>query len=177
MKPVSAPTAPDTPPPLRPYLPDTSHQIGALLSIFGAAGNFLISGESLRSRDEHESDARDEAAKTFALANLQLRNILDEQARWMIQHPDEMEQLEREMGDARLALLNDMRRPSLVMSAKVRYIEAYGKWIAWVGDLVDGTLHGSGETPSAALAAFDVVYAKGFSKTPPVQPPPEEDKK
>jgi len=179
MKPVSAPTAPDTPPTPRPYLPDTSHQIGALLSIVGAAGNFLISGESLRSRDEHEETARAEALKTFELANLQLRNIVDEQERWTIQHPDEVEEMELQMADARLGMLREMRRPSLVMSAKVRFVEALGKWVAWVGDLVDGTLHGSGNTPAEALAAFDVVYSKGFSNQTASAPAAEapEDKK
>lgn len=154
----------------------TSQQIGILLSVLREAGQFLASGESEDHTDKAETDARIEASKTLGDACLQLRNIIDEQPRWTPEDTSDalqqaMERAERDISASRLATIQNMNRPCIMLAAKVRYFQNTNCWIAWVGELVSGTLHGSGLTPEAALQAFDIVYARGFS-TPPVPASP-----
>lgn len=156
----------------------TGQQIGILLSILREAGQFLANGESEDHTDKAETDARIETSKTLGDACLQLRNIIDEQTRWTLEDTSDalqqaMERAERDIAASRLATIQNMNRPCIMLAAKVRFFQNTNCWVAWVGELVSGTLHGSGPTPEAALQAFDIVYARGFSTPPvPVSPPP-----
>lgn len=153
----------------------TGQQIGILLSILREAGQFLANGEPEDHTDKAETNARIEAGKTLGDACLQLRNIIDEQPRWSAEDTSDqlqqaMERAERDIAASRLATIQNMNRPCIMLQAKVRWWANTNCWIAWIGELVSGTLHGSGPTPEAALQAFDIVYARGFS-APPAAPP------
>ena len=158
----------------------TGHQVGLLVTVLNELGGFLASArEGFKAPDEAETKARDSAASTYELANLQLRNILDDQQRWQaFDHSDKAKQMatkaENDISNSRLATIQNMGRPHLMMNAKVQFFPEHGnKWIAWVGELKTGMLHGSGDTPQQALTAFDLVYLHGF----PQQATPKKTKK
>jgi len=60
----------------------TAAQVNILRSILGSAHDYLISGKSPTEGVEIDREAAAEARSTAALAFMQLRNIIDDQARW-----------------------------------------------------------------------------------------------
>lgn len=153
----------------------TAQQLGTLIAVLRETGELIASGESLRTRDEHEDKTRKEAAETYAMASVRMRDILDDQTRWQAVDPadrlqEKLDEIEQAISQVKLQTLHNLQRPSLLMNAKVNFLQSHRIWVAYVGELHSNSLHGAGHTPAEALASFDSVYAQGFPKSPTPAP-------
>jgi hypothetical protein len=168
-----------------PVATRTNLQMGVLIAVAREMGDMLASGDSLRARDECEDVARLAASKTYELACFQMRNLIDDPARWQFVESSDaaLEEVERNIAATREKAIKQLQRPSLLLNAKVRFIVEVGKWVAWVGELTNLSLHGAGLTPEQAMTSFDLIYVNGFPDQPapttaPAQPPaPDATKK
>lgn len=154
----------------------TGKQMRVLLDVLLETRSFLQQGENFRVRDTPEEEARVAAARTYESASLQIRNLLDEQSRWAPVDPadrleDKIEEIDAAIAQVRLRSLQELQRPCVVLQAKVRFLPQHARWVAYVGELGEGCLHGAGATPADALANFDTVYANGFPAQTPKKKP------
>lgn len=125
---------------------------------------------------------QEQAAKTFELANIRLRDIIDDEAsgRWGLRPTGAEEasaatlEAHRQKTIAQTKLISELSAPHKLMSARIRFFAGTG-WVAWVGA---GEfphpleLNGVGNSPAQAFAAFDRAYntlAK-LSTAPKVEP-------
>lgn len=160
----------------------TAQQLRVLIAVMRETGELICAGENFCSRDQPENDAREQAAKTYEMAAIRMRDILDDQTRWQAVDPadrleDKIEEIDSAISQVRLQTLQQMQRPSIALQARVQFLPNLGKWAAWVGDLGTASLHGLGPTPEIAMAMFDEVYRNGFPQQPQKKPAPAGGKK
>lgn len=107
------------------------------------------------------------AIKTFELANLRLRDIIDDEAsgRWGLKPTGAEEasskvlEAYRLKAEAQTKLVNKLLAPHKAYNARIHFYPGTG-WVAWVGGPVPlkHDLNGVGNSPAQAFAAFDRAY-------------------
>jgi predicted RNase H-like HicB family nuclease len=134
--------------------------------------------------DEYiDEEAQGEARKTFELVNGQLRNLVDDQARWSADEP-QSERLARQVLERSLDHLAEQRRlvaeasrPSMLLRPSLRLANV--GWVAWYGaeSPTAGTLYAVGRSPAEALQKFDVAYQQlTEALTPTTKTTPQKSK-
>jgi hypothetical protein len=168
----------------------SSAHVSQLLSIANHSGQFLMLPDNLENKVEVDNEARKAARETFVMAHVRLRDLIDEQHRWGLQQSrseakaTELIETSVELHKSQTKSTDELRRPSLVLNARVRQFVGHG-WIAWVGDGLPDTrsLHGVGPSPDLAMKAFDKMFfdiqeiPRGPEKPPEPPPPPSTPKK
>lgn len=158
-------------------------QVKQLLEIIGGCRSQLFHSSQIGETVEKHPVVEAQAAKTFELAHLQLRNIIDDQSRW-IMAPSQAERDATSLVDATMKLYDAkthnvkvLSRPCIYLRPKICKFPDIG-WCAWIGgDLPrKNDLHGTGTSPSAAMNAFDEAFtheqliAKHQSAVPDTSP-------
>ncbi len=150
----------------------TRAQIQSLLTILAQCEHTLIRGGEIGSLVEVNKKAEDAAAETYALAQLQLRNIIDENPRWQLNVTDGDRYLEK-LAEAQHAVINDQRenldllkRPHRRLNANIQFFPEMNAWIAWLGNSAPTRLclHGVGPSPVEAFEDFDAAFLKRVEK-------------
>lgn len=156
-------------------------QIGMLLQIREQSGQFLAHQEQIGSPWTVDAEAVDDARKTFTLAGIRLRDLLDEQKRWTLD-PNAIDiktaaVLDLKIRDASsmMKLRERVQAPSAVYKTQLRKIELRpGKlvWVCWLGGLepTHFDCHGMGDTPQEAMKAFDDAFMVSIQQPLPPEP-------
>lgn len=139
-------------------------QVGALLMVSARCENLLVTGgETGSSIDVHEG-SKAEAAKTYELAQLRLRDIIDDTTRWT-PNDNEHDRLLTKMVESNLVIheaqkknLEEFRRPSKLYNANLRLTES--GWLAWIGSGAPDAshVHALGNTPAEAFRNLDKAF-------------------
>lgn len=158
----------------------TTGQVDVLLKIADHCSGIFFEPTALENRCDRPQAASDTALKTFELAHLQLRQLIDEQSRWSTEDRVD-EGLVDEMLENSIALLAEQRsrlaeasRPSRRFQPRLAKLES-GQWIAWYGfpEPVLAAPRGLGSTPEEAVQDFD----RNFVEPPPAQKPASKPRK
>lgn len=146
----------------------TRSQVDTLLTIAGQCERFLTTFlEAGDSRTIHP-DAEAAAAKTYVMAQEQLRNILDDMPRWQLNASDGDRYLER-LAQAQLAVVEGQKetlamtnKPHRRLNANIQFFPEQGVWVSWVGagPPTPVSLHGVGRSPAEAYAELDAAYLR-----------------
>lgn len=171
----------------------TGAQVGILLNAIGASSQLLRSDAEVGTTVDIHPDAREEAAKTYALAHLRLRDLIDETTRWGAEddsaevfralHHAQLRAVEAEaaLSKEREATRVELRRPSRLLGAQLGAFptsETTVVWLAYLGRYpTSNGLVGQGDTPEKALADFDLKYTQTAAQQFPSDKsdaPPEE---
>lgn len=135
----------------------TAAQVGILRSILDTAHDFLIAGKSATEGFDVDPESVVEARHTAALAFGQIRNIIDDQARWD-RGNGEAEAEAKKLLEAEVAkaeadgyLKDQLSRPCYLLRAKIFRTQG-GKLVA-----LDDTqsVSGFGDTAAEAMDEFD----------------------
>lgn len=135
----------------------TAAQVGILRSILDTAHDFLIAGKSATEGFDVDPESVVEARHTAALAFGQLRNIIDDQARWD-RGNGEAEAEAKKLLEAEVAkaeadgyLKDQLSRPCYLLRAKIFRTQG-GKLVA-LNDTQ--SVSGFGDTAAEAMDEFD----------------------
>jgi len=135
----------------------TAAQVGILRGILDTAHDFLIAGKSATEGFDVDPESVVEARHTAALAFGQLRNIIDDQARWT-QGNGEAEAEAKKLLEAEVAkaeadgyLKDQLSRPCYLLRAKIFRTQG-GKLVA-LNDTQ--SVSGFGDTAAEAMDEFD----------------------
>lgn len=123
---------------------------------------------------------QEEATKTFELANIRLRDIIDDSRRWDLvptgaeKASADVLEVYKQKAIAQTALVNALLAPHKRLNARIQLFPGTG-WVAWVGGPLPykHDLNGVGNTPSQAFAAFDRAYTEQAPLIEAMPPPPE----
>ena len=142
----------------------TAAQVSILRGILDTTHDFLISSKSATEGFEVIRPAAvEEANKTAELAFLQMRNIIDQQARWGHEETDTGREAkafleaETKRSTVDCALKEQLMRPFYMLRAQVFRTDS-GRFVA-VND--SQTIVGFGATPEEAAQAFDQTFVDG----------------
>lgn len=167
----------------------TGNQVAILLSVLGSSIQLLRADTDVGAHAELDKEAQEEARKTYSLAHLRLRDIIDDQERWT--RDDDMSEpfrvlnegqanlakAQREVELERIETLKELRRPCRVHGAQLTQtvIDGAGTvgWVAYLGPVPrpDGMV-GVGLTPEQAFADFDRNFTAPVPAPAPAEPPP-----
>lgn len=159
----------------------TGSQVAVLCQIIDTVLPFLRNAPDTGTTVELAKGAEDEAMKTFELANIKLRDIIDD-PRWDLK-PTDAEKASQATLEANTVknlssakLVDAMAAPHKLCNANIRLFPSVG-WVAWVGDGMPTHhhLHGVGQSPAQAFAAFDRNYSQivAIAKSIPPQVTPQ----
>ena len=167
----------------------TANQVGILLNVLGASIQMLRADTDVEAHAELDKESQDEARKTYSLAHLRLRDIIDDQERWT-RHDDMSEpfrvlnegqanlaKAQQAVEQERVETMKELRRPSRIYGAQLvqTAIDGAGTlgWVAFIGPAPrqDGML-GIGLTPEQAFADFDRNFTAPIPAPAPAEPPP-----
>lgn len=144
----------------------TRGQVDVLLNICNHASNFLASNPDIGTQVVVDPVLENEARKTYELAALQLRNLLDDPVRWGSAEPDTEQLARKVLVDTAAHLAEERRvtaeklRPSTRLNPTLRLTEHQG-WLAWHGNIpTANSLHAFGASPEEALKNFDAVFER-----------------
>ena len=162
--------------------------VSQLIAIANHSMQMLVRPDSFDERVEIDADAQAQARKTYELAHLQLRNLIDEPNRWSLRQTENEKQTSglidatQKLYDQKTTNAKIYNRPSVFMRPRVRLFNV--GWICWTGDELPSSncVHGIGESPALAMKAFDDAYYAieklvQENKTEPVALPPKPKKK
>jgi hypothetical protein len=144
----------------------THQQVQTLLTILAQCEHTLIKETDIGSVHEVNSKAEEAAAETYALAQAQLRNLVDDMPRWSLNasHGDaylsRLAEAQHDILKDQKANLERMRMPHRLLNANVQFVDGVG-WVAWLGPVLNKTcVHGIGRSPVEACYAFDEAFLK-----------------
>jgi hypothetical protein len=146
----------------------TDQQVRTLMAVLAQCERVLVSHAEIGASLEINKKAEEAAAETYALAQAQMRNILDDMPRWQLDASQGDRYLER-LAEAQHQVVKDqrenldlMRRPHRRLNAKLQFFPELGAWVAWLGEGAPTQLclHGVGPSPIEALYAFDENFLK-----------------
>jgi hypothetical protein len=155
----------------------THQQVKTLLAIVEGSEKILANVMEVGETTDFDKEAVASARSTHTLAHLQLRNILDDQNRWILNSSDGDQYLER-LAEAQGQVTEDqkqnlalLRRPHRRYNAQLQFFPQVG-WIAWVGGNLptDTCLHGIGLSPEAAFQSFDMAFLRKAERQEPSPP-------
>jgi hypothetical protein len=157
----------------------THQQVHTLLSIMAQCEHTLIKDAEMGTSLEVNAKAEQAAAETYALASLQLRNIIDDMDRWVLNASDGDKYLER-LAEAQHSIIQDqkenldlMRKPHRRLGAKLIFVGA--AWVCFLGEqLTEQCLHGIGRSPAEACEAFDDAFLKRIPEPDSGKPAPQK---
>ncbi len=123
----------------------------------------------------------EECEKTFALAHIRIRDLIDEQRRWSLD-PTANERESSKLIDSTMALYDQKtinakiyNRPSIFLRPRLGKFDQ--GWFAWIGGDAPTSrdLHGRGDSPALAMQAFDEAYydLRNAVEAQPPQPAPK----
>lgn len=142
----------------------TSVQIKTLLEVVSSCENAVIIIPETGCTVEMEDVIKQSATETYLAAQIRLRDILDDQARWGLADEKDDQAADLVEGnlmiqDAQMAALKASQLPHRKLNCQLRLFDV--GWIAWTGgeNPLTDVLHGIGRSPEEALAAFDKNYA------------------
>ncbi len=138
--------------------------ISQLLAVANHASQFLLIGGAFDNKVEADTAATAEARKTYELAHIRLRGLIDEEHRWAIRdsHAEaratELMVASKQLLEQRTKNLAVLNRPSIFLNCRIAKFTV--GWIAWAGGEVPtlSSLHGKGASPELAQKAFDDAY-------------------
>lgn len=146
----------------------TREQSQTLLNISHHCLNLLISHQEVGTETKMDPDAVKAASDTYCLAQLQLRHLIDDQARWKIDTRDKVQAEKIKTLKAQRESIRELQRPSRIYSAKVGRFEVEGRhvWLAWIGGPVptESDLVAEGLSPAHAMSAFDEAFTRLLPK-------------
>lgn len=154
-------------------------QIGILIQVLKETKDMCVFESEVGTALDIDQAAREDASKTYVAAGLQLRNLIDDQARWTLTRNDmdtkvvAILDLKAKEQSTRIRANERMSAPHVLLKPNFRVFQmppdGRNVWFCWLGgvDPMKNDVHGSGPTPVAAAAAFDVCYMKS------IQPPPK----
>jgi hypothetical protein len=153
----------------------TAVQIKTLLEVVSSCENAVIIIPESGCAVEMEEVIKRSATETYLAAQIRLRDLLDDQARWDLADEKDDQAADLVEGnlmiqDAQMAALKASQLPHRRLNCQLKLFDA--GWIAWTGsdNPMSDVLHGIGRSPEEALNQFD----KNYSDTSMVTPEPEK---
>lgn len=160
-----------------PLVEKTAAQVSILRSIVDAASGVLSPPRHQfdgTPSEEFDAESKAAAKKTLVLAFHQLDNVIDDQSRWG-SAPAALEaeamgllKAEREKVAADAHFRQTLAQPFFLLQARL-YRAATGRVMATDAT---GALTGWGDTPKAAIEAFNAAFDEAAKPTPPAPPTP-----
>lgn len=145
-------------------LQKTQGQVYSLLSIIDKSTDLLACVKEPGYEWDVDENAKGEAQKTHWAAHRRLRLILDDSSRWEPQDKGAEKLAQQALREsvkqskAEQARIAEDNRPSSRLKPNLALLDP--GWVAWYGTPEPSTisLHGIGQSPEAALEAFDKAY-------------------
>ena len=159
----------------------TQQQVRVLLSVVDMCQHLMVKDPEIGCTIDINPEAEKAAADTYALAQVRLRDLIDDQERWGKSDSqadvftERLAKANLEVAEQQKINLDLLRRPSRIYSATVQKVPLQNSRIVWCAFLgsqpMNAALLGLGESPAAALAAFDEEFYRNVEQ-PPAEPPP-----
>jgi hypothetical protein len=159
----------------------TAVQIKTLLEVVSSCENAVILIPESGCTVEMEDVIKKSATETYLAAQIRLRDLLDDQARWDLADEKDDQAADLVEGnlmiqDAQMAALKASQLPHRRLNCQLKLFDA--GWIAWTGsdNPMSDVLHGIGRSPEEALNQFDKNYSDTSMVTPAETPETPEKK-
>lgn len=173
----------------------TVQQANTLLGIAAQSANLLVKSHDIGTTVEIDPVAAEAARKTYELAHVRLRDLIDDEARWgkdddlrpafdkLHASQAKVHEAEALLADKQKELVAASMRPSVFLGAHVRqFALPTGEkvWVAFLGSAPHpDSVVGEGASPKEAMDAFDRAYEAKVEQPGPslqgqLQDPPDE---
>ena len=162
-------------------------QVKILCGISSTCEQVLAVSEDEDSTLEIDEKVTGCAIETYVAAHMQLRNIIDDSARWGATDPTDCSTEDLVKGNARIQekqmeALRQSQMPHRKLNCQLKLFQT--GWIAWMGGEFPSSslLHGIGSSPEEALNNFDINYIQRLKQTEdhlrekPPEPPKQTPK-